>query len=54
MMGFQAMQPKTTGSLIWQMAGARHALPRLESCFDLERMSIMTSGKVQPMPPHHR
>ena len=52
--GFQAMAPKTTGSLILTMAGGRQALPSALSRVDLEAAIMSTRAMVLPMPPNQR
>ena len=53
MIGFQATQPNTTGSLILNTAGTRQARPRAFNLALLEMASMITNGKVHPIPPIH-
>gem|GEM_PF-2679615 len=52
--GFHAMQPNTTGSLILNIAGTKQARPSALNLLLFANMSIITSGNVQPIPPIHK
>ena len=53
--GFQAMAPKTTGSLMFRMPGDHSEIARAFSSRDLAAKHISsTRDKVAPTPPIHR
>jgi len=50
-MGFHAIVPNTTGSLILRTLGTTDARPNALSLLDCEMMSNNTNGSVAPRPP---
>ena len=53
MIGFHATQPKITGSLMLKIAGTTQARPKAFNLLLFDLASMITNGKVHPIPPIH-